>query len=109
MPSQRIHEGELTIDNRASPGVPIEMVRAARAAGKWVPEAGEGALFESATITCAHCGSVVILNPDRTRPRSYCRRCDRYICDGCAALGECVPFEKILLDTADAIYHKHGG
>ena len=104
---QRAHEGELTIDNRASPGVPVEMLRKAAAAGKWAPLVAEGSLYESATITCAHCNGVWVLNPDRTRPRSYCRRCDRYICDGCAALGECRSFEALLDRLGNAIYHQH--
>lgn len=104
MASKQNQEGYLLIDNRFGPGVTAEFIRST---GKWAPVVGEGATYESATVTCTHCGTIVVLNPDRTRPRSYCRRCDAYICDGCAALGECVPFEKILLDLQDAAYHKH--
>lgn len=35
------------------------------------------------TLSCRHCGGCVVLNPDRTRERGYCRLCDRYICDHC--------------------------
>lgn len=111
MTSNKIHEGELTIDHRASPGVPIELIRAARAAGKDViGVGGEGTLFESATITCVHCNAIVVLNPDRSRPRNYCRRCDQYICDACAAVpsdGICYPFEQFLIDGQNAAYHRH--
>lgn len=78
MSSLQRHEGYLLIDNRAS---------------------GDG-LLESATVTCSHCHRIVVLNPDRTRPREYCAGCDHYICDGCAAIRSsqpaCLPFNKVL-------------
>lgn len=111
MPSLRIREGELTIDHRNSPGVDPGVLAAARASGKEFISVKEGGLFESATVTCVHCNVIVVLNPNRSRPRNYCRRCDQYICDGCAALptdGTCIPFEKILMDAQDSAYHAHG-
>jgi len=61
--------------------------------------AGQG-LFEAPTLGCAHCGTIVILNPARQRERAYCPKCDRYMCDNCgAAYGvsrECKPFAKLL-------------
>lgn len=60
--SERSREGYLLIDNRLS----------------------GGAAVEAATVTCGHCHRQVILNPERTRARGKCRRCDRYLCDGCA-------------------------
>lgn len=92
MPSLRRFEGELLIDNRFGPGVTAEFVRAS---GKEAPVVGEGALYESATVTCAHCGTVVVLNPNRTRPRAYCRKCDNYTCDPCSAR-DCKPFAKLI-------------
>lgn len=41
-------------------------------------------LVEEATIGCVHCGVVFVKNPDRERPREFCRTCDRYMCDPCA-------------------------
>lgn len=38
---------------------------------------------EEATLGCPHCGTCVVKNPLRQRPREYCRHCDRYICDFC--------------------------
>lgn len=77
MSSKRSHEGYVMVDQRAS---------------------GHG-LFESASITCSHCHRVVVLNPDRTRPREYCSKCDHYICDGCGAIrkqtGECSPLNAV--------------
>lgn len=79
----RIGEGYLLIDHRASPGLPADM---ARAAGFEPREMAEGAMLEKATMTCSHCGSVVVLNTARTRERAYCGKCDHYICDGCQFL-----------------------
>lgn len=76
MLTKRSLEGYLLIDHRNAPG-----------AGP-VPA---GATFESATVTCSHCHRVVVLNPDRSRERHHCRRCDHYICDQCAAAGDCRP------------------
>lgn len=78
MNSKRSHEGVMTIDHSASPGVPDEiMVKS----GYW-PGAGKGKQ-ESATFTCAHCERVVVVNPKRTRERGYCPKCDHYVCDTC--------------------------
>ena len=63
MKTRRAHEGYLMLDHRA----------------------GGGALIESATYTCKHCQRVVVLNPERTRARGYCRGCDHHICDECEA------------------------
>ena len=97
--NKRKSEGYLLIDNRYSPGVSEELIRST---GKDAPIVAPGQTFESATVTCAHCNRIVILNPDRTRPRGYCAKCDHYVCDnpGCAL--ECIPFAKIL----DTLYDK---
>ena len=59
------------VDHRASPGLPNN------------PLMGEGTLFEAKTNHCSHCGTVVIMNPLRTRERSFCVSCNKYICDNC--------------------------
>jgi hypothetical protein len=74
------HDGELFMDHRASPGIPDE----AAARLGLPPGAGRG-VYEAATIGCPHCGSAVVLNPYRTRERANCAKCNRYICDHCAA------------------------
>jgi hypothetical protein len=88
--SKRSHEGYLLIDNRTAGGV----------------------LLESATITCSHCQCVVVLNPDRSRSRGYCPKCDHYVCDGCEAVrgasGECRPFERIIAETQERGLRQHG-
>ncbi len=80
MRQKQIHEGYLMVDHRASPGLtPEEAVRLGYSPGL----VGEGQLFETKTNHCNHCGTVVIINPLRTRERSYCSYCDKYICDNC--------------------------
>lgn len=93
MPTKPRREGYLLIDHRNSPGVDPELIRAS---GKAAPIVGPGQIFESPTITCCHCGVGVILNPNRTRPRGYCRSCDQYVCDSPVCSAECKPFIKTL-------------
>lgn len=93
--TKRAREGYVMIDHRNSPGVPVEMAVAAGLD----PSAAGSTLFESATITCKHCNRPVVLNPNRSRGRHYCRSCDGYICDQCAVLKDCRPFERVLADV----------
>lgn len=69
------------IDHRGSPGISESL---AHSAG--LPRAvKEGQLFEIATLTCCHCRTPSIKNPNRVRPRNYCHKCaSQYVCDGCA-------------------------
>ena len=76
--SLKRHEGYMMIDNRNSPGVPDEVL----VKQGLPPGAGQG-LYESATYTCSHCQSVIVMEPKRTRPRAYCGKCDQRICDAC--------------------------
>jgi len=80
--SKRSLEGFVYIDHRASPGLPRDF---AIRHGLPPELVCEGALMEAPTYTCPHCGTVVIINPRRTRERSYCQKCDNYICDNCEA------------------------
>lgn len=86
--SVRNHEGLLTLDHRASPGV-----------ADLPPGVGQG-LFEAPTFTCTHCEGVVVINPDRKRERYHCMGCDHLICDGCAAIkvqtGVCRTFKQFV-------------
>jgi len=79
--SKRAHEGYFMQDHRHGDPVPDSVVMRAGLP----PGAGRG-LFESATITCPYCQTVVVLNPGRTRERHYDRKTDHYVCDGCASL-----------------------
>jgi hypothetical protein len=100
MRSKRSLEGWLQVDNRESPGVrPGEIPAPAGS----LP-VGRSTMFESAVVTCSHCQTQVILNPDRSRPRNYCRKCDKYVCDNAACNMECVPYAA-LLDQAEKLAH----
>lgn len=77
---KQIHEGCVFIDHRASPGLTPDQ---ARLMGYDPIHVAEGVLFEAKTNHCNHCGTVVILNPLRTRERSLCYRCNKYVCDLC--------------------------
>ncbi len=79
--SKRSLEGEYLIDHRASPGLTDEQVGTFDS-----PTVGKGEVFESAIIMCSHCQASVVLNPDRSRSRGYCPKCDKYICDECEYL-----------------------
>jgi hypothetical protein len=86
------------VDHRFSPGLPEDV---ARQAGYDPKLCGEGKMYESATLTCSHCKISYVKNPFRTRDRSYCQKCDHYICDGCgyeAAQPEYVhlPYAKVV-------------
>jgi hypothetical protein len=86
MQTKRSIEGELMIDERAC----------------------GGKLLESATVTCSHCQRVVVLNPDRSRPRGYCSKCDHYICDLCDER-ECMPVRKTFDLIREDAFRKESG
>lgn len=52
-----------------------------------------GTLQEVATLTCCHCNRAVILHPQRTRERGYCRKCNAYRCDYCVT---CTPIAQLV-------------
>lgn len=83
----------LIIDHKDSPGIrpediPIELKN------KVQPILG-GTVYERDVQFCAHCGAQVILNPLRERPRSYCAKCDHYICDNPICNKTCEPVKKL--------------
>ena len=83
MRSKQSQEGYLLIDHRAT---------------------HSGSLFESATVTCSHCQRQIVLNPNRSRDRAYCPKCDHYICDSCELTrvqtgGTCKTFKQIVDET----------
>ena len=65
-------KGYLLIDNRAS----------------------GGKLVELATLTCIHCNTIYVLNPERKKRRGYCKRCHAYICDAPGCNFDCNPTEE---------------
>lgn len=97
MKSLRSHEGVFLMDHSASPGIPDAVLVA-----QGLPPGVGQERFESATFTCSHCEVIVVLNPDRSRSRGFCRKCEHYVCDPCEAkrvlTGECYPFKAMAQD-----------
>lgn len=96
MPNRKISVGYLQIDHRDSPGISQQTVHDS---GVDAPVVGAGHNFETDVASCSHCQAQILLNPTRKRARAYCRSCDRYVCDTCAAVmqnagGTCSPFAK---------------
>jgi hypothetical protein len=100
--SKRDREGYLLVDHRDSPG--ITAGQAAKVGSELV--VGPGERLETPTYTCCGCTAVVIIRPDRSRLRTYCRQCDSYMCDKCSLVakvsGQHVPFSKFVATYMDA-------
>lgn len=86
--------GYLIIDHTDSPGIRPEDIPLVLRNSTPVVSAGE--IYERDIQFCAHCGSQVILNPLRERPRGYCAKCDHYVCDNPICNKECIPLRKVL-------------
>lgn len=88
--------GYLIIDHKDSPGInPSDVPNQIRNSTLIT---GPNQITERDIQFCSHCGTQVILNPLRERPRGYCGKCDHYICDNPICHMECNPLKK-LLDT----------
>jgi hypothetical protein len=48
------------------------------------------------TFTCAHCNTMVLMNPQRRRERHVCARCRRVTCDRPGCLAECNPTDEAI-------------
>ena len=87
--------GYLLIDNRNNEGVPEQLVHRLG-----LPLQSATGMFEAKTITCSHCNAIVVMNPERTRERTFCKGCSHYICDGCAVVlaqtGVCKTVDQVL-------------
>lgn len=101
MHSKRQTEGYLMIDHRNAPPLPDEHI----AISGLPPGCGIG-LFETPTYTCSHCTRVVVMNPLRTRDRTYCLGCDHHICDTCGGVlkqtGVCKTFKQLADEMLEA-------
>lgn len=55
-------------------------------------------MVERDTFTCAHCNSIVTVEPmaDPSTFGGFCCQCHKHICGSCADNGHCTPFEKKL-------------
>ena len=92
--SKRELEGYIRIDHRESPGLNHPLL-------------GKGKLFESSTYMCPYCQAQVVVNPLRTRDREYCRKLDRYICDGCGAKRKMgvtlIPYKQVIENYLNSV------
>ncbi len=97
MRTKRSNEAYVLIDHRNSPGITPEFLRANKIDA---PAVGSGQTFESAMDICHGCGTQIILNPNRSRPREWCMQHDAYLCDGCGLTrkltGDCTPLKERL-------------
>jgi hypothetical protein len=80
--SKRSLEGYVEVDHSNSPGITAE--QAASVGSKLVVPSGS--VFKSPTMMCSKCQYQIILNPDRSRSRGYCRKCDHDVCDRCSLM-----------------------
>lgn len=97
MKSKRSQEGWFFLDNRHGPAHTHEQAVAfKRQTGQDLIGAGLRGTLESATITCSHCQRTVVLNPDRSRPRGFCSKCDHYICDSPGCNAGCRPIRQVM-------------
>lgn len=78
--------GYVLIENRHSP---VSLTQRLPNGETIVIAAGE--TFEAPTLTCCHCNTVTVLNPRRSRPRNYCRKCNAYCCDSPGCNRDCTP------------------
>jgi hypothetical protein len=85
------HAGERVIDHRNSPG----------AYG-----VAAGQIVTLATKKCCGCQRRVVLDPNRTRGRHYCRSCNSFMCDDCylttVVSGVHTPFNKVFEQAYEA-------
>lgn len=96
------HDGEVHVDHRASPGI-----GEAKAERMGLPAAlvGEGRQMTAPVLGCKHCGSAVMLNPMRKRPRNVCYKCSRYVCDACAMVMSEPDYVHRTIDEIAAMVH----
>jgi hypothetical protein len=101
MRTERSEEGWLLIENKFAPGPSAEDL------AKWgkpeAPVVGVGITYESATYTCSHCHTIVILNPNRSRPRNKCMKCFKRICDNPICNMDCKPLVELFDDLRNQL------
>lgn len=67
-----------------------------RRPGGYLIVSGPGGTTEADTVTCSHCGKVVVVKvkQDPSEMGGFCRLCMKHLCGPCADKGGCDPFEK---------------
>jgi hypothetical protein len=96
--SKKSLEGYLKIDHTAGGAPRLDPGLVAAFEHRHGPLIGAGVegVFEAGTLTCCHCQAQMVVNPKRVRPRNWCGRCDRYVCDNAACILECKPVNAVL-------------
>ena len=88
--SKRELEGELTIDHRESPGVPLGLAEQYQRDHPLMDVPMQacqgGKLYETAILVCSHCGVTIIRGPQWESANHWCSGCDRYVCNVCKFL-----------------------
>lgn len=83
--------GYLEVDHSESPGLlPADVAHLPGAVA-----VGPGEVYKTDVQQCAHCQTVVVLNPKRTRPRGFCAKCNHYVCDHPVCNATCQPVAKL--------------
>lgn len=72
----------------------------------------EGQTFSYPTYTCAHCSTMVVMRPNRERPRKSCMSCGGWICEKKQICNEhCTPLYELSQnggeDTVGGEYAKY--
>ena len=56
-----------------------------------------------ATYTCGHCSNVIMMRPDRVRPRERCLACGRWLCEKSEICHtQCTPIHALAKDRFEA-------
>jgi len=58
------------------------------------------------TYTCGHCTSVVVMRPDRIRPREMCHSCMNPVCDRPICHAQCTPLSALADDKFEGAGEK---
>ena len=58
-----------------------------------------GRMETVATFTCGHCTNVVVMRPERTRPRTRCTKCGKLLCEkNELCMKDCTPMHELAKD-----------
>lgn len=69
-----------------------------------------GGMQELPTYTCAHCSSVVLMNPNRKRERKRCLKCFGTLCEkNLICIQDCTPLPELARDHFEGDAAKRWG
>ena len=82
VPYSMRQQGWMLVDNGGPGSITKDQARAQGLPSTYATQS----VVELDTLHCRCCGGVVIKNPERTRERNHCTKCNWFQCDGCAYL-----------------------